>query len=351
MKWLSSLFCMVGFAVVVLYLCACRNGAIEANQNGGDTNSTSSNESNAPGPNSDPGPNSAPGPNSDPGPPGGNVPAPGTLTLEVMIGTDSGVGQKYGTRLGCYVKELMAQVNYMYNKLKPELNINVVLSRHEADVDLHGLPLSQDGVTLLNSWNTWVPTLNNPPEGSPNHFDYAVLVTSSGAGRGLAPANARMCTGWNKAFVGEEGPMTAKIIAHEMAHGFGVGHDDDPTMIMNNMPGTAWSDAAIATLLQVLPGSSSCMQNYLAPSIYTGIPMISYEDQCQGFFGTSVCDLWGPPTSCDVLLCQSSPGQCGYDVSTPLDGTSCGQGRWCVDGKCVDIPTNDPSTLFDGCIH
>ena len=272
------------------------------------------------------------------------------LTLEVMVGTDAAMSEKYGDRVGCVVKEIMAQVNYIYRKLCPEININVVLVRHEVNVDKHGLTLSRDGLTMLGAWNTWALSQNNPPDGSPNHFDYALLLSSTDFGYGLSPSPAQMCTRGNGAINREEGYASAKLVAHEMGHCFGLGHDTETGMLMNPTPGTIWSSEKKQQMKQILTENNSCMQNKVPSPAYTGIPLITYDQQCQGLFGSDTCMLWGG-TECSKLLCKhpSDASQCVWDASMPLDGTNCGEGNWCFEGKCVEKPVNNPSTLFDGC--
>ncbi len=272
---------------------------------------------------------------------GGPASSAFTLTIEVMVGTDSGVEKKYGTHLSCFLNEMLMEVNYIYRKLMPKLDINVVLVRHETNVGARGLALSGDGNTLLWAWIDWVKkAAHNPPNGQPKHFDYALLLTSAGAGRGLSPSGISICQPNAGNFVGEEGPMSAKIVAHELGHLFGLGHEQDRNLVMYPMPGTAWSKDSVAGLDKAIAAASSCLKNYVAPPKYVGVPVFTVEQQCQGIFGLPACtSMPSASTQCEKLLCQDANGwQCHYDDSVLLDGSPCGANKWCINGACVNRP-------------
>ncbi len=66
------------------------------------------------------------------------------------------------------------------------------------------------------------------------------------------------------------------------------------------------------------------------------MPAVSVEDQCASTFGLPVCPHWDSDQQCDKLLCATDEWTCVFDDSPVLDGSSCGDGRWCIAGQCVD---------------
>jgi ADAMTS cysteine-rich domain 2/Metallo-peptidase family M12 len=272
-----------------------------------------------------------------------------TLTLEVMVGTDSGLGQQFGEALPCYVEEVMAHVNYLYGKLRPGLDVNVVMVRHEVDVDLNGLTLSDDKNALLADWIAWGAAQNVGDDGEPLHFDYKLLLTSTKFGAsGWARTGVSICDEGAGSIVHDVGYMGAKVIAHEMGHSFGLVHTGNRNNVMNPIPGTAWSPESATSLSSLLLDGTACMADYVPPPDYSGIPIFSTEQQCQTRFAEPACTKFGAPTQCEKLMCSQNSNSCNWDDSPPLDGTSCGDGKWCMGGECVDA-VDDGSAPFAGC--
>jgi len=272
-----------------------------------------------------------------------------TLTLEVMVGTDSGLGQQLGEALPCYVEEVMAHVNYLFGKLRPEAQVNVVMVRHEADVDLHGLVLSNDKDELLAAWISWGTDQNVGDDTELLHFDYKLLLTSTKFGAsGWARTGVSICDAGAGAIVHDVGYMGAKVITHEIGHSFGLEHTSDRNFVMNPIPGTAWAPESVASMSSLLLDGPPCMQDYVPPPAYVGIPLFTTEQQCQTRFAEPACTSFGAPTQCEKLMCSQSSTSCNWDDSPPLDGTSCGDGKWCIGGVCVDA-VDDGSAPFAGC--
>ena len=77
------------------------------------------------------------------------------------------------------------------------------------------------------------------------------------------------------------------------------------------------------------------------------------DEQCHFLYGEdlNMCRAFydGDYTGiCDKMYCDANSTSCWHDI--PLDGTVCGNGKMCREGKC--IPSTDaPTGLSDSCPH
>ena len=96
--------------------------------------------------------------------------------------------------------------------------------------------------------------------------------------------------------------------------------------------------------------NSSALSEYgneLPGRIYTP------DDQCHFLYGkdSNMCRAFydGDYTSiCDKMYCDANSTSCWHNV--PFDGTVCGDGKLCKEGKCR-TSTDAPTGLSDSCPH
>lgn len=270
----------------------------------------------------------------------GATPPSEALTVELLIGTDASLTEQHGDGLGCYVEGVAAHVNYIFSNLAPDLDLRIVLVRHEADVDTRGLELGSNRDALLSRWVEWSNAENVDGDDDPNHFDYKVLLTGQSFGRsGWATSGPAICNPNAGAIVRDKGYYGAKIVAHELAHTLGLGHVEGSQYLMNANPGTAWSDASVASLLALDLSSEACLADGVEPPSSPGIPTFTHEEQCQTRYGAPACSMSAAQRDCERLVCQTGAGSCSWEVGPRLDGSACGDGRWCIGGTCVDRPS------------
>jgi hypothetical protein len=262
------------------------------------------------------------------------------LTLEVMVGTDSAMGAHYGEGLDAYVAEVMNQAHYMFAKLAPDLDLNVVMVRHERDVDLRGLQLSTNQEELLAAWIDWADERSVESDDDPLHFDYKLLLTKTEFGTGWARTGVRICEAGSGSIVWDKGHVSAKVVAHETGHSLGLGHVDGRENIMHGNPGTAWHAESVAALQGLGVDTDPCLADFVPrhPPAYSGVPTVSVEDQCQTRFAEPACTQFGAPTQCEKLMCEVDETHCNWDDGPVLDGSACGEGMWCISSVCVPVP-------------
>ncbi|XP_068213215.1 A disintegrin and metalloproteinase with thrombospondin motifs 3-like [Palaemon carinicauda] len=212
----------------------------------------------------------------------------------------------------------------------------------------------------LEAVNRWAERLHRV---SPLHLrhDLAVWLTKSDLGgpSGYAPVSgvcqpSRSCT-LNR----DEGLTSAFIIAHEMGHVLGLSHDGDRgagnTCQDEGFQGSVMAPLVAATFSRfhwsqcskkeyhAKAADWSCMFNKPqwknATKISSSIQyQYSLDDQCRMEFGEgyTLCRSYGMTDPCTHLWCSNTsvPHLCKTKKGPPLEGTSCGDQKWCRNGIC-----------------
>lgn len=184
-----------------------------------------------------------------------------------------------------------------------------------------------------------------------------------------------MCTKQHNCVIGELGVTNTQgkpypsagftavyVMAHEVGHNLGMHHDstagcDKNGFIMSSSRGTkgetTWSSCSVNALhrnsnLGCLDDDSGRPAESLAMEggVYPG-EVWSALRQCQIFLLDSDAKVDHTdanfPAMCQSIKCRT-PTRAGYYRSGPaLEGTSCGDGKWCQGGSCIPNPkASDP---------
>ncbi|CAL4063966.1 unnamed protein product, partial [Meganyctiphanes norvegica] len=213
----------------------------------------------------------------------------------------------------------------------------------------------------LESVNRWAERLHKVSPLNLRH-DLAVWLTrvDLGGPSGYAPVAgvcepARSCT-LNR----DEGLTSAFIIAHEMGHVLGLSHDGD-TMAANDcelegIRGSVMAPLVAATFSRFHWSSCSkkeyhdkasrwkCLQDppaWNATKVSSKIQyQYSLDDQCRMEFGEgfALCGAFSTDP-CTHLWCsnKTTPTLCKTKKGPPLEGTTCGNGKWCRNGFCESM--------------
>ncbi|XP_055877407.1 A disintegrin and metalloproteinase with thrombospondin motifs 2-like isoform X2 [Biomphalaria glabrata] len=279
------------------------------------------------------------------------------------------VGSKEKTEQ--YVMTLMNIANRVYQHSSLGVDIRLVVvklvfltkSQHKQVVD------NSDPQRTVNLFCEWSKQLT--PAGQPVTHDIAVLITEDDFGpSGFAPLNA-MCDPMRScAAVRDEGFLTAFVIAHEIAHVFGVPHDGHgnkcygrkyetalmATQVLSNLNHFWWSECSSSRMKEVIR-YLTCLNNegtlinnhYPLKAENKGYSNIghpwSLDFQCKMKFGSyfKFCHGFGDGP-CSVLWCSnaSTPLQCRTKRQAPLPGTPCGPDKECQNEVCKYVGNKKP---------
>ncbi|KAL4235465.1 A disintegrin and metalloproteinase with thrombospondin motifs 18 [Mactra antiquata] len=183
---------------------------------------------------------------------------------------------------------------------------------------------------------------------------------------GFAPIDG-MCSELRSCIVNEDtGLSTAFTITHEMGHNFGMMHDGDgnnckdttgfimsPTLSAQS--GTFhWSTCSrhyMRTFLNAV--QSECLTSHSRGTAELKFPnklpgeIFNADIQCKWQFGShsKQCTIIFGRDPCKNLFCHKRPGMCETKFLPAAEGTSCGSGRWCQQGKCVSYGDRGPTPI------
>jgi len=234
-----------------------------------------------------------------------------------------------------------------------------------------------DREDLLNSFCEFQEKSNPTGDQDPGHWDLAIYVSGlnfyevdshyrkNGVTMGLARVTG-MCSLAHNCVIGEIGVTTPSgkpypsagftsvyVMAHEIGHSLGMNHDHKAGctrngFIMSESRGTKgeskWSTCSVNTLQrEELP----CLNDNSGGAVETldidaGVlpgEVWSATRQCKIFLLDGDANIDHTESTyadmCTSIVCRS-PRRDGYYRAGPaLEGTACGEGKWCREGICT----------------
>ncbi|EDO33987.1 predicted protein [Nematostella vectensis] len=242
-----------------------------------------------------------------------------TKYIETMITMDKSATDYYGNRSMDYALAVANMASRLFGD--GTVGFRLVLSLTKViliEDDLPALNITTNKIDsaadYLSVFSKWSQTVNTPA-GNAGHFDHAVLLTRDICGMkecqldGLtyfgSPCSNRLGASINNAY----GLAAAFSVVHHMAHNRVNCYDDRP---LNS------------TALPSLPPG------------YT----FDADEQCRLAYGLEyrLCRQ----QRCDSLLCVKGSKCINPRNILPVDGTPCGNRKWCISGICVNIDDSLP---------
>ncbi|XP_076766964.1 A disintegrin and metalloproteinase with thrombospondin motifs 12 [Xylocopa sonorina] len=271
-----------------------------------------------------------------------------------------------------YLLTIMNMVSDFYHDKSVGNQIDVVvvrmiyLEKEKEEIDLLISPAAEE---TLDSFAKWAEKMNPKDHTHPNHYDIAVLVTrydicSEGTNcdlMGLAFVGTA-CNPEKAACINEDsGLLLGIVIAHEVGHVMGCSHDDvdisgcpptdkdtsyfvmSPIVFIFTIRWSTCSRKFITTLLE--SGLGECLnddprnppERFKYPHMLPGA-MYDGDFQCRMTFPNSKLCLQAEYQECGSLWCQVNASCLSQGVPM-ADGTKCGEKKWCIQKKCVEIGT------------
>ncbi|XP_032229533.2 A disintegrin and metalloproteinase with thrombospondin motifs 16 isoform X2 [Nematostella vectensis] len=283
-----------------------------------------------------------------------------TKYIETMITMDKSATDYYGNRSMDYALAVANMASRLFGD--STVGFRLVLSLTKViliEDDLPALNITTNKIDsaadYLSVFSKWSQTVNTPA-GNAGHFDHAVLLTRDICGMkecqldGLtyfgSPCSNRLGASINNAY----GLAAAFSVVHHMAHNFGVEHDhgacaNGHIMSADQSTGATafqWSSCSRQALIEIFSRVNCYDDRPLNSTALPSLPpgyTFDADEQCRLAYGLEyrLCRQ-----RCDSLLCIKGSKCINPRNILPVDGTPCGNRKWCISGICVNIDDSLP---------
>ncbi|XP_046840031.1 A disintegrin and metalloproteinase with thrombospondin motifs 9-like [Xenia sp. Carnegie-2017] len=298
--------------------------------------------------------------------------------LETMVTVDKSMVDHYGSEFEVkrYIQTIMNVVHNMFRDVNIGNSIDVVLTGIKILKNEEDLRITNDANKLLRNFCAWQHKQNVISDSEAGHYDTAILITRKDICKtkghcdtlGLAELGTVCEPSRSCSIIEDSGLATSFTVAHELGHVFNLGHDTPtkncqgevggmhvmaPSMNLQALPWT-WSSCSRHEITEFLEGGhDSCLMDkpqyqfkfseQLPGEVYSPTmqcKLVYGKDSSLCTFQTNKCRrLW-----CTVKVFRNIEG-CKSQSMPWADGSSCGQGKWCIHGECVEKRTK---TVING---
>ncbi|XP_078097325.1 A disintegrin and metalloproteinase with thrombospondin motifs 7-like [Mustelus asterias] len=294
--------------------------------------------------------------------------------VESLVVADSKMVEHHGSEnIEAYVLTVMNMVAGLFRDASIGNAVNIVIVRLVLlEEDEEDLKITHHADNTLTSFCKWQKKVNIKGDNHPTHHDVALLLTRkdicAGMNRpcetlGLSHVSG-MCQPHRSCSINEDsGLPLAFTVAHELGHNFGIQHDGtandcepigkrpfimSPQLLYDTSPLT-WSRCSREYITRFLDrGWGLCLDDLPTkeaielPSVAPGV-LYDVNHQCRLQYGVRSVFCDNMDSVCNTLWCTVG-NTCHSKLDAAVDGTKCGEDKWCFDGDCISTEQRPEST-------
>ncbi|XP_045357526.1 A disintegrin and metalloproteinase with thrombospondin motifs 1 [Leopardus geoffroyi] len=288
--------------------------------------------------------------------------------VETMLVADQSMAEFHGSGLKHYLLTLFSVAARLYKHPSIRNSVSLVVVKILVIYEEQkGPEVTSNAALTLRNFCNWQKQHNPPSDRHGEHYDTAILFTRQDL------CGAQTCDTLGMADVGticdptrscsvieDDGLQAAFTTAHELGHVFNMPHDDAKqcasmngvdqnshmmaSMLSNLNHNQPWSPCSAYMITSFLDnGHGECLMDKPQSPLQlpSDLPGTLYDAnrQCQFTFGEESKHCLDAASTCTTLWCTGTSGGllvCQTKHFPWADGTSCGEGKWCLNGKCVN---------------